>query len=412
MLSNRAERLWTIVLPEKWPELPAEMSFSLLLELETCPRRWALSKASYSDIWERSGYPPKLYLSSLMGTTIHLAVEEITKALARARCPSLRSAEAVAVIKEIGGYSTLLVDCIARALAPYSDNPRVAHLLDLVRQKLRSQIPEMRLQVQSFLAGLILESRSSVFEGKKQSANHGRFPLGLGVHPEVEVRARGLRWRGKLDLLSLANGNCEIIDFKTGEPSDHHRFQLMVYALLWYRDVEINPTGRLANKLTAVYRSNRVSYDAPLASELEEIEKQVNDRTQRARDSGCAAIPEARPSKEACQFCGVRQMCDEYWEATRQGRFKDESSTTSFSDVELTITTRHGPLSWDGTVISASRCQSGTSIVFRATAPGVELYPGAHIRVLDGCVVASESSEEPGAVALGTHSELFFVRTK
>ena len=43
--------------PDTWPEPPREMSVSSLRAIESCPRRWALSTASYPNLWRGIGYP-------------------------------------------------------------------------------------------------------------------------------------------------------------------------------------------------------------------------------------------------------------------------------------------------------------------------------------------------------------------
>jgi hypothetical protein len=43
--------------PSTWPQLPRWMSFSALLEIEACPRRWALKSATYPSVWNGRGYP-------------------------------------------------------------------------------------------------------------------------------------------------------------------------------------------------------------------------------------------------------------------------------------------------------------------------------------------------------------------
>ena len=75
--------------PDTWPEPPRQMSVSSLRAIESCPRRWALSTASYPDLWRGIGYPPRIQRSWLMGSVVHLAIERIVRRLAQANCGSL-----------------------------------------------------------------------------------------------------------------------------------------------------------------------------------------------------------------------------------------------------------------------------------------------------------------------------------
>ena len=59
-----------------------------------------------------------------------------------------------------------------------------------------------------------------------------------GTYPELEVRARRIGCKGKVDLLVLGNDACEVTDFKTGPADEAHAFQVRVYAAL---DLDLRP---------------------------------------------------------------------------------------------------------------------------------------------------------------------------
>ncbi|MEK7472352.1 MAG: PD-(D/E)XK nuclease family protein, partial [Patescibacteria group bacterium] len=345
----------------------------------------------------------------LAGTVVHLAVETATKEFARAGFYSPRSPGAVAVMKKLGGYSALLGQCIDRVLNYYADNPRTKHLIENARQKLRSEVPEMRMQVQKFLGSLRLESVPPIATASKRtSGDQVRSPLGPGAYPEIVLKAATISWMGKVDLLTISDSSCEIIDFKTGVPSDQHTFQLRVYALLWSRDKELNPSARKIDKLTVVYRSNQVAVDVPFSAELDKIDSEIVSRTIKVRVAAEGHPPEARPSTETCRFCSVRQLCKEYWQADIQQRIGGESTNLlKYIDVEMVITDRHGPMSWDGVVVTATRCTSGTRIVLRATNPSVEFRAGDRLRVLDAHLAMPEHESDPSTVTMGVFSEVF-----
>src|SRR5262249_54949644 len=140
-----------------------------------------------------------------------------------------------------------------------------------------------------------------------------RGPLRFGSYPELELRATSINWHGNADLLTLSSDGCEILDFKTGAPDDHHAFQLRVYALLWTRDAELNPSGLIPKTLRGCYRHGGVLVDPLTASDLAGFERDLVARRDAASVAVEAKPPEARPKAVTCRYCTVRHMCDEYW---------------------------------------------------------------------------------------------------
>jgi hypothetical protein len=101
--------------------------------------------------------------------------------------------------------------------------------------------------------------------------------LTAGVFAEIELRATQAGWKGKVDLLVISPDACEIVDFKTGAQDEQHRFQIRVYALLWSRDNELNPSGRLATRLILRYSGADVDVVPPTRAELDDLEREVVD---------------------------------------------------------------------------------------------------------------------------------------
>ena len=95
------------------------MSVSSIREIAACPRRWAIKAADYHEVWDRRGYPPRLFISSVAGSVVHLVLKTITKALVRAGCRSVQDAGVVQVMKDLGGYSEIIEACIPQVLQPY-----------------------------------------------------------------------------------------------------------------------------------------------------------------------------------------------------------------------------------------------------------------------------------------------------
>jgi len=363
METNADSAIWLATPPASWPTAPAQMTVTTLSQIESCPRQWALSAADYPELWNERGYPPRFHLSALVGTVVHLALETITRALIRARCPSLQDATAIQVMKDLGGFTKVVNDIIDRALADLASSPRARRSLEFATRSLRAKVPELRTRVHTMLCRVRLPPPSPYPAAR--CVHTERRPLTTGVFSEVDLRAKQLGWKGRADLLVLSPDECEIIDFKTGAPDDRHRFQIQVYALLWSRDADLNPDRKRATRLVLAYDSSDVEVHAPNDSELEVLETHLGTR----RDAAYLAVsqhpPQARPQPDSCQYCSVRHLCGEYWTPETQRQMAQDCDEQRFVDVEVTITGLRGPSSWDGRVELSRGTATGKAAVIR-----------------------------------------------
>jgi CRISPR/Cas system-associated exonuclease Cas4 (RecB family) len=400
-----ATALWTATPPTAWPAPPTDLTFSALKEIEACPRRWALSAASYPTIWAGYGYPQRLQLKALAGTVVHAALETITKELVSAGCPSIQDAAAVGVLQRLGGISVVIHGAIDDLLARTAGNPRAACLMDYYTRTLRAQAPELRSRVQNMLARRILASKPR--SAKAGGGRHERTALREGLYCEIDFRVAQLGWKGRADLLVLASDVCEIIDFKTGEPSEEHVLQLQTYALLWNRDESLNPTGRLATRLVLAHLHADVEVPVPTTAELAELEAQLSTRGAVARAAITVHPPEARPSAQKCRYCGVRQLCETYWRpeirefiASQAGEMEQR-----FVDVEVSVQSRHGLKSWDIMIHSGAERVMG----LLRTAGNVELVPGQQLRILGAARAVEDIDSNIQCLTIGVLSEMYVV---
>lgn len=409
--TRKARLLLRAAGPRAWPAGPTEMSVSSLAAIEACPRRWALAAADYPEIWNKHGYPPRAFIASLTGTVVHLALETIMNALAHDGCGSVKDAHAVQAMKHLGGYTMVVNDCIQSVVDRYNENPRVKPAIDFLLRSLKRLAPEIRTETQNHLTRLKLPQVCAPFSAAAFFKDRVRNPLGPGVYPELEIRADSIGWRGTVDLLILSDTGCEILDFKTGAPDDSHRSQIRVYALLWSRDFQLNPTARLVNRLVISYPTGNVQVDTPTPTELDALERRLVQRREAALDAISTTPPDARPSTENCRYCGVRHLCGDYWRAATAGKLGStlsDSSQPAFSDLQLFVTARHGPLSWDS-VVEESECVAvGVPVLLRGNSPDIDIQPGDRIRVMDAQVSKGANGERHSSVAtLTTMSEIF-----
>lgn len=410
--------IWYASRPKAWPDPPSLMSFSTLFVLEACPRRWALSSASYPGTWSQPGYPRALSLAAIEGTAVHMALEILSKAMSDSGCPSVADGSAVKVLKELGGYTVLLERCVENALQAHSGNPRALPALERTRRLLAARIPDLRTKVQSLLSRVRLESRnvidSSVDIG--QHEHNKRTVLSYGSYAEVELRAPDISWHGYADILTLSATHCEIRDFKTGTPKDEHQFQLLIYALLWWRDRDLNPSARLANRLVVSYDDRDIEIQAPGVDALCSAQEELRKRTTAALATLKHKPPEARPSSKNCSYCNVRHLCEEYWEHHMESRRGDDTSEEQCTDLQIKLSARHGPSSWEGVVESSSSLKTGRSTLLRTSNLLFELHPGQRLRLLNiRLSVPREDPLEdecsPVIATMGKGTEIFQIPT-
>ncbi|HEX4076774.1 MAG TPA: PD-(D/E)XK nuclease family protein, partial [Candidatus Acidoferrales bacterium] len=173
---------------------------------------------------------------------------------------------------------------------------------------------------------------------------------------------------GIADYIGLSENSCEIIDFKSGSAEEDYALQIRLYALLWARDRRLNPEGRLANRLTLSYRTGAVDVPPPSKTELDELEQEMNHRSDMVRTSLAARVPEARPSRENCRFCDVRHLCSDYWNPETQRLFADEESDrANYTDVEVTIVSQQAMKCWKAFVTSSRTFAPQTPILLRTS---------------------------------------------
>lgn len=400
--------MWSCAVPESWPEPPTEITATSAATAEACPRRWALSAAHYPELWPRHGYPPRVQVAGLGGTVVHRAVEILARELARADCQSISDPAASGVLRGLGGWTQIVNGAIDELVASLAGNPRATSVLEGAARVLRAQVPEYRLRVQDLLSRVRFRSSGSGSGLRQASAFPERSPLSTGTYVEVDVRASRIGWRGRIDLLSVTDSDCEITDFKSGEYSDLHDAQILTYACLWSLDDELNPSGRLATRLVLRYPARDIEVPVPSSGELHRLEKELVARRADLRAALSQRPPHARPSVTNCMYCGVRHLCDAFWSAGVQRAFGDLSSDSCFVDVEVTVDSRHGPTSWDVTVQSELPRLAGKPGVLRA-ADDLHLPIGACIRLLGASVTQDPNEAQPILLSVGILSEVFLV---
>jgi hypothetical protein len=296
---------------------------------------------------------------------------------------------------------------IDHVLNQFADNPRL-RWPDRLRAELLRRIPQMREQLQALLAPV---AWPSVVDEQAMENGYSVKALGLGPHFEVKLKSAMLQWKGVADLIELRQSNVLIVDFKTGEPSPRHADQVRIYALLWFRDNEVNPLSILATELKLSYPRGNVSIPAPDKEQLRAIQSGLVERTKSAEAALQAQKPNAYVGPEACPQCDVRHLCSEYWTPTSR-RLLRATCTGNFDDIELQVQERVGEYSWLCKCSVATHLPTGSTILLRAESEASALAnvfeTGGSFRVL-GALISCTDDEGPVIASVLATSEIFRV---
>lgn len=377
-----------------WPSPPTKWSFSAIKDVEACPRRWALSNATYGGLWEGRGYPKRPSLSTLIGLVVHRSAESILRSLSSAGCSGIEDPSSTVVLQDLGGISGVLSLQLEAELNELRSNPRATRMSDYLKRQLTEQVPSMRTAVQQLMRSI---ERISPRQKHPLPATLQASRLRPGTYPEQVVADDALRFMGIVDLLEVTEEGAEIIDFKSGSPDIAHEEQVRCYSTLWKHDVIRNPEGRPATRLRIVYPSS--SIDLALDGvDYDDARDSLRTRIEVATEALEKGIPKARPSPDTCRYCSVRHLCDEYWETgTNRER-------TNPIDLELEV--RELRTANSGTV---QLRQTSSLAAICGPIDGIE--SGDHVRALE--LYRSDDYEtEEVQLRVVPHSELFVMRAE
>lgn len=376
-------------------------SYSSLKEVETCPRRYALSRADYPDLWEQHGYPRLPIPAAIRGEVVHGALEIILKALLKAGCVSTRSADAVAVFRKLGGYTKVAEEVLATRLARYEGNPRFRDdLREHLSRALIDWVPEAREQIQTYLSRMALLPRDSPSTAGSVTPidPRERYSARMGDHPEKELIAESLRLKGRIDLLSVDADGAKITDFKTGVENPAHHDQLRLYALLWDADNVANPDGVTVTSLVAAYPRHDVVVSVPTANELAHLRSNVATRIETA-DSAVTGDPPLAILGEHCGLCSVRGLCDTYW-TDGAPRTADVADGVWY-DLAGTVMREHGVKSF---VLREEK--TGLEVLVRTPTTSYAVPMGSKIRILGARRVVDPDEGDALIAVLTSFSEV------
>jgi hypothetical protein len=278
--------------PDESPSSPTRWSWSSLSQWRTCPRRWWLLHARY-DFAFNGRYPIRLGSDALRGQIVHDALEAFRTAS--------QTFDAYRYIRRRLGEKLRELD----QNNPRVDSGKLAASISLDRccadfYDQASRLPEPQYK-KARSASKIKATSSSVTAPSEAQ--------------ELTVELQDPPLIARIDLVI----NKELIDYKTGDQSQEHVDQLRFYAFVWWLRYGTLPAG-----LELRYASESVTVPLPSSKDLFATEQSIRSEVNAiARDlANSESGPVARPSETVCQYCPVRQLCNEYWESSETQAFR------------------------------------------------------------------------------------------
>jgi hypothetical protein len=351
--------------PTQWAASPTTWSTSSLDEVEACPRRWQLLRSRWGT-FER--FPVRQHPAAIEGQIVHEALERLTRTCGQRGNPPFGSEEFAAALVDADFFAAF-----ARAVADWQQRlaahprPGPAFRLRVTSEELVNRAVRMfREQYRpygrdgSWVVQVVTSTPtpwSALLRRKRALA-------------EVTLTHPQLPFLGVLDRVQITDSGVEVVDFKTGQPSERHRRQLLRYALLWWRE-----TGEAPCRVSAQYLNGAESWPVD-ETLLERVEAELALELTRVTDAvrGHPAVATPGPS---CHACPVRARCNEGWTISEESARTDGRGDAEL--VALANAEHHG-------FVARSRTGAPVSVVYekglKMLLPAVS--EGSVIRIVDG----------------------------
>jgi len=372
--------------PTEWAEPPATWSSTSLDEVEACPRRWQLLHSRWGDF---NRFPVRPHPAALEGQIVHEALDRLTRACGQQGNPAFGSAEFTAALTEADFFLGF-----ARAVAEWQERltshprPGPSFRLRVSGEELANRAVRMfreQYKHDSQFVQITAEQATKSPADLKALLKHKK------ALSEVKLTHPNLPFLGVLDRVQHINAEVEVVDFKTGKPSDKHRKQLLCYALLWWRE-----TGDAPVCVSAQYLDGVESWPVSKAA-LEDVETELEKKIPLLADILSARPAEARPGAD-CLSCAVRARCPDGWAFGEDAAFDNGRG-----DAELVVKAKAG----NNGFLAYSRTGTEIAVVYEATVASLlpERIDGEVLRVRDGVW-----KEKRTQLELKAWTEVFVVR--
>ena len=373
-------------------------SASTLNEVEECPKRFALRRANFPEIWSRAGFPNRISAAQVKGIVVHEVVSMIMNSVQiSSESPEMCI---MSFLKERGGYLELLKITLEKELLSASSNPRAELMVETIRREVLADLSELRGQVQYFVKESInkvpaINTRLDNLEINGKASNTFQIPP---INSEYKIVDSEFPIEGYLDLLLTNEDIDHIIDYKTsktihGEYSD----QLSLYAWLWNRSAKNLRKGDC--RIEVISGANLSESRVIKIDDLPTIQINVLDRIKSAEQSITGEIA-AKPSIDSCKFCAVKVLCSPYWNMN-----ENQSTEAKWSDMRIKTMGNLGGNAWSVSILSDDT--PAMLIVGDRDDGSIEI--GQEFRLLNA--YKNEDEETGVVIRLSQNSEIFKVVT-
>lgn len=334
-------------------------------EVEACPLRWQLLRSSWGEC---DRFPLRPSPAAIEGQIVHDALDRLTRACGQRGNPPFGSPEFTAALTEADFFPGF-----GRATAEWQQRLAV-HPRPGPAFRLRATPEDLANRaVRMFREQYTPQGRpvSHTAEGMTGApANLTSLLEQRRALSEVKLTHPTLPFLGVLDRIQHTPEGVEIVDFKTGKPSDKHLRQLLRYALLWWR-----ATGDAPVRITAQYLDGAASWPATTAA-LTDVEADLTKKLPLLTEALGTRPAPAKPTA-GCQSCPVRARCTVGWTVGEEAALADGRG-----DAELVVKGKAGEHGF----LALGRGGSEVAVVY--TAAVAKLMPacadGQRLRVLDG----------------------------
>ena len=323
--------------PSEWATPPKKYSFASLKQITECPLGWQLQNSKYDGM---DRYPSRPNPAAVEGSIVHSLLEKLFRSLACHGMPFIGSDAFQKCVSEIDINLT-----ISRLIRDHEErialNPRghgfqlrssIQQLRNKVVQIFRDQYDKIRQNTPTSII------RYSYNAPKKQTICHvADNDISALLHKnkvltELKLEHKTLPFVGIIDFVWLDDENIKISDFKSGSYRYDHREQVLMYTLLLKSHL-----GYLPKEAFIVYpdKSERVEIDDNIVNKafFDLSDKIINAKRE------LNTVPAKAILNDNCQYCQVRQLCDQYWVSL----FNDphQLKKVGVVDIEVEVTGIH-----------------------------------------------------------------------
>jgi len=351
--------------PTKWANPPPTWSSTTIDDVEACPSRWQL-------LWSRWGdfdrFPVRPHPAAIEGQIVHEALDRLTRACGQRGNPAFGSADFAAALTDADFFPGF-----ARAVAEWQER-LTSHPRPGPAFRLRASGEELANRaVRMFREQYKVEGRPALHAAERATEAPADLKSLLRQKralSEVKLTHPKHPFLGVLDRVQQASDGVEIVDFKTGRPSEKHRGQLLRYALLWWQT-----TGDAPVRVSAQYLDGVESWPVTLGS-LEDIESDLAKKIP-LLIGALSARPAAAKPGTGCHTCSVCARCAAGWAVGEEAAVVDGRG-----DAELVVKAKAG----DHGFLARSRAGAEIAVVYEAAVATLlpEHVDGQVLRVLHG----------------------------